>query len=497
MSGPDMELDCAQNIALLFYLGRIASNPHKNRVRRQESDAGWTLSLDDERHLTSMLGLLSCIRDDINNITAVCVQETRPGMAIMVAANAKEADVSSPYLPSVKLGLENVFSRLKDAQCSSREKLESSVFEAIVSMCRWRILSRIRMIKRAGKPSMEKLLQEVNVAMYQLPGGIGQTRFLDLSERLVSKLAKYRDTFIPLSSDDWALTPDNDLESIVETCHWVSEIPDIEGILLNDVGHVKPRVDPSKCEAVLNTIRKVASYQEAAHTLVKLARQYEFICQTTTTIATLEPSAFIHDDSAERPSLRAMLHKLKAHHGTGWHTDQVARRLSNYLGSEYDHHEGHIDQLMDDPKVHAELQLIWYLDQHQDSTPPPRVIASSKDACYLCNAFITFHGKYTIPKTHGRIYPGWRMPSSGLQDVKKGFLLELECLAVERINSILEEGVKRVDYPFESSVPSAAASGVSIPTQRVETGAAGRRNYDLVLRGKSTAVPGDRAILPP
>lgn len=121
MSDLDLESDCAQNIALLFYLGRIASSPHKNRTRRQEPDAAdWTLSLDDERHLTSTLGLLSCIKDDIKNITAVCVEEKQPGMTVMVAANAKDAGLSSPYLPSVKLGLDNVFSQLKDTSCSKK-----------------------------------------------------------------------------------------------------------------------------------------------------------------------------------------------------------------------------------------------------------------------------------------------------------------------------------------------------------------------------------------
>ncbi|KAI8720734.1 hypothetical protein NCS52_00519300 [Fusarium sp. LHS14.1] len=381
----------------------------------------------------------------------------------MVAANAKDAGISSPYLPSVKLGLDKVFAQLEDAPCLSGEALESRVFKTIVSMCRWRILSRIRMINSRNKPPIRHLLEEVNFGMSRLIGSIDQTRFLALSKHLASQLVKY----CPPSSDDWALTPDEDLKSIIETCHEISEIPNIGGLLLNDLSHTKPRVNPTICEAVLNITRKVASYKEAAHTLAKLAKQYESIRQATTTIVTLDASSFAHGGSAERPSLRATLDKLKAQHGTGWQSDQVARKLSSYLGYEYDHHQGHIDQLMDDPKVHAEIQLIWYLEQHQGSTPP-RVIASNKDACYLCNAFIAFHGKYIIPRTHGRIYPGWRMPSGGLWDVKMGFSLELERLAVERINKILDKGVKRIDYPLESTAPSAAASGVSVLAQRVE-----------------------------
>ncbi|KAJ3468842.1 hypothetical protein MRS44_002907 [Fusarium solani] len=121
MSGTDLEADCAQNIALLYYLGQVASHPHKNLTRHQEADVGWTISLNDEKHLATTLGLLSAIKDDIRNVTAVCVEERRPGLVVMVAANTKETGPLSPYLQWVKEGFDNVFSLLKDASRSSQE----------------------------------------------------------------------------------------------------------------------------------------------------------------------------------------------------------------------------------------------------------------------------------------------------------------------------------------------------------------------------------------
>lgn len=118
MSGTDLEADCAKNIALLYYLGQVASHPHKNLIRHQEADVDWTISLNDEKHLATTLGLLSGIKDDIGNVTAVCVEETRHGLVIMVAANAKGPGPSSPYLQWVKEGFDSVFSLLKDASSS-------------------------------------------------------------------------------------------------------------------------------------------------------------------------------------------------------------------------------------------------------------------------------------------------------------------------------------------------------------------------------------------
>ena len=60
-------------------------------------------------------------------------------------------------------------------------------------------------------------------------------------------------------------------------------------------------------------------------------------------------------------------------------------------------------------KIHAEIQLLFYLEEHA-SKLTPRVISSSKDACFLCNAFILIHGKMHVPRSHGRLYPGWRFP---------------------------------------------------------------------------------------
>ena len=60
-------------------------------------------------------------------------------------------------------------------------------------------------------------------------------------------------------------------------------------------------------------------------------------------------------------------------------------------------------------KIHAEIQLLMYHELNPEQ-PKPRVIASSKDACYLCDLFIGLHGQFRVPRTHGRIYDRWLLP---------------------------------------------------------------------------------------
>ena len=61
------------------------------------------------------------------------------------------------------------------------------------------------------------------------------------------------------------------------------------------------------------------------------------------------------------------------------------------------------------PKIHAEIQLVFFYEQRTDIRRP-RVICSSKSACFLCNLFIRLHGKFVMAKTHGVLYSKWTLP---------------------------------------------------------------------------------------
>ena len=74
-------------------------------------------------------------------------------------------------------------------------------------------------------------------------------------------------------------------------------------------------------------------------------------------------------------------------------------------------------------KIHAEIQIAAYYEIHP-STLPPRLICSNKNACYLCNEFIRLQGKFYIPRSHGKLYPGWRVPPLRTFDVTLSNLIE-------------------------------------------------------------------------
>ena len=85
-------------------------------------------------------------------------------------------------------------------------------------------------------------------------------------------------------------------------------------------------------------------------------------------------------------------------------------------------------------KVHAEIQLLLFYELHPEKQRP-RVICSSKSACYLCDLFVKLHGQFHMPRTHGRLYDRWTIPdwATGHQDLK---------IVVERFNGALEDKIK-------------------------------------------------------
>jgi hypothetical protein len=116
MSMPNTQIECARNIVLLYYLGRIGCKPQRNSIQDCEpmckADINRALSLQDEKLLASTLAFLSSIRDDAMRATAVCIEENKSSVVVMVAANAKDSHNSPSYLDAAKEGFDKIFRSL-------------------------------------------------------------------------------------------------------------------------------------------------------------------------------------------------------------------------------------------------------------------------------------------------------------------------------------------------------------------------------------------------
>ncbi|KAK7750051.1 hypothetical protein SLS62_008044 [Diatrype stigma] len=77
----------------------------------------------------------------------------------------------------------------------------------------------------------------------------------------------------------------------------------------------------------------------------------------------------------------------------------------------------HLDAFPDVPRpgtakqcfVHAEMQQVFYYEQHPDE-PRPRAIGCSKSTCYLCDLFLKQQGLYRVSHSYKRLYSQWTLP---------------------------------------------------------------------------------------
>ena len=105
-------------------------------------------------------------------------------------------------------------------------------------------------------------------------------------------------------------------------------------------------------------------------------------------------------------------------------------------------------------KVHAEIQLLFFYELNPERIRP-RIICSSKSACYLCDLFFRLHGQYYVPRTHGRLYHRWALPDW------HNLLPEMRCRAFDvllrsfsdilkvRVRVALDRGPIRANHPNE------------------------------------------------
>lgn len=105
-------------------------------------------------------------------------------------------------------------------------------------------------------------------------------------------------------------------------------------------------------------------------------------------------------------------------------------------------------------KVHAEIQLLAHYDNASDDVVLPRILAASKDACYLCHSLIRVQGRYEVPRTHGRLYQRWCLPiiyQEGPLQRSLNSLLEAHISAsLQRLMTLARRPVTA--FPNESSI---------------------------------------------
>lgn len=310
------------------------------------------------------------------------------------------------------------------------QRVKHDLFTAVISMCSKRILCRLRFTPkvRGKKSDAEKRKQSLRMMLQKAVNFMTKT-----SNKTLSGLASVIVMFVERAKEVMRMTDawskhqiQPRLADLVRAVHRLGQIESLDVILEaipNDI------LDPSSRKSLFNIISKVARYLEAGRFMYQTAKKVPHARNMKVTIVTLPEEAWKRTSTNQyTPTLQNMVSRVSM--PRQYNLDNVCGPLGLSRLTAEKNVTQQIQQTLTHAKVHAEIQILYFCEL-QRFVLPPRVICSSKDACFLCRAFIISHGKLHIPRSHGRLYPGWRLPTlpsfNGIE---------------QRFNQVLEEHIK-------------------------------------------------------
>lgn len=123
-------------------------------------------------------------------------------------------------------------------------------------------------------------------------------------------------------------------------------------------------------------------------------------------LVSLPQHAFRSLSVEHEPNFFVTCARLQIAHGSQANVARVARLLGRDEQTAEESFTHQCTKTSREGKIHAEFQLVYYLETCRPK-PAPGVVASSKMARFLCNMFLCQAAKVYTKRRHGKLYPGW------------------------------------------------------------------------------------------
>ena len=198
-------------------------------------------------------------------------------------------------------------------------------------------------------------------------------------------------------------------------------------------------------------LRKLGRYYEVAQNLTDAARSTRYLLFQQITVLAVECNSIGVESLIS--GLAGFDEAVSRIANSSVNGLQFSRQDRNLAGMKY---QNRMFRCGTKWKVHAEVQLLLFYELNP-TIRPPRVICSSKSACYLCNLFFQIHGQFQIPRTHGRIYDKWILPfwppeQLHMIDKLAPVVLRFNEALRSKIVEILRGKKARLSHPNESTI---------------------------------------------
>ncbi|KAI0403327.1 hypothetical protein F4802DRAFT_292726 [Xylaria palmicola] len=444
---------CTENIAMLHLLHEVPAPPSSNDLTRfQNRDAQFSLPFTVEERLAGVFAFLAKLEDGPDHIPAVCLQETPENhrMNVLVAVNQGSCNDGKSYLADIKESFERILGALSSPEDHSQD-IEGTVFKIIVELYQERILCRLR-LKKKKRDAPDKKRISIADGLHKVVDSLsreaseGTASFLDRARAVIKLTTSWKNhQTIPK------------LEELIKGINALRQTDKFEEILSGSMPDV---YDNANVGAHLsNMIRKVARYPESARILRRAAREFPLVRTMRVIVVELPSNAFNRPAISQeyQPTLSSVISRLPSLKKAQKNVNQLCSVLAISAKKANDQYASQVRDSLKKSRIHAEIQLLYYCQMGLNrKTHLPRVVRSSKSACWLCNSFILLYGNVGTPRSHGRLYPGWRLPSlpgTWCNDIATKFNLRLEQVLIESLRILFVKKTK-ISYlgPIESEV---------------------------------------------
>lgn len=226
------------------------------------------------------------------------------------------------------------------------------------------------------------------------------------------------------------------IKDVVRAAYQLNKASDFDKIFS---GIDARQLNPNTRTGFIRRLGKLARYLECALYLLELSKKKcRLFERTVVTTVSLDPKLFSR--SVEVPAdcrLTTCLARCQRGSSIIYGAKDICSRLETSLDKKSSEFMSTVKKALGESRAHAEVQIVSYYELHP-AAQRPRVIRSSKDACYLCNLFIQLHGAFYVPRTHGNLYCGWRfLPIPALSEVQTRFNRALETRIRDAIQNIM------------------------------------------------------------
>lgn len=430
------ELACAEDISLLSILSPPSYSLLVNKppFLKSQPDSSRVLPFETEVSLASTLAFLSGISDDPSHVVAASVEElgNGNGICVRVAINKDHAGGGDDVLERIQDGLQRVLKCLAPKHTDSDDHTHDQTLTAILDMSQPRLLSRLG-VQRAGIKKAAKDRSFFGSPIQQIINAVSQYKY-------TKKVEAEARRFIKLAGE--LLTHLEQLKTckVVALTACFKRVTYTSSQLIASIKFDKLfsalNIDPLMKTGFVTRLGKIARYYESSHFLVQLAKRSILFDHTEVTTIKLNEEAFLRVPNSET------IHRLseclsRCHPGAPlpFNINKICQKVKTDPTTANAVFGKATRKILAESKVHAEVQIVAYYGLHPVARKP-RVICSNKDACYMCNLFIQVHGMYYVPKSHGRLYTGWRVPPiSSLNDAHA----QLDKALQNKIRDVVQE----------------------------------------------------------